>query len=159
IWLPCLLALLVTLVGVSNLWLARVELENACEAAAIAAVKQWGDVGGGETLVPRQVGVEYAEANGIRGSGLAIGTNYNAANLQNQNDVCDVGMTPPTGNLIFGTINDDDPDNVIFDAGLAPSCISGTVLFDATGSGSGNLEADDAWGISFYGTATTRAAL
>ncbi|MCL6507990.1 MAG: hypothetical protein K6T59_13295 [Bryobacteraceae bacterium] len=51
IWLPCLLALFVGLVGVANLWLARVELENALEAAALAAVKQWGEAGGGDTVV------------------------------------------------------------------------------------------------------------
>src|SRR5688572_19289043 len=150
IWLPCLLALFVTLVGVSNLWLARVELENAVEASALAAVKQWGDAGGGDTDIPRQVGVEYAEANGVRGNGLVIGTNYDVGALPNQNDECNLAMTPPTANLIFGAINDDDPDNVIFNAGIAPSCALGSVLFDATASGGGNLVQDNAWGISFY---------
>jgi hypothetical protein len=157
IWLPCLLALFVTLVGVSNLWLARVELENAVESAALAAVKQWGDAGGGDTLVPRQTGVEYAQANGVRGNPLAIGTNYDAAALPNQNAECDVAMTPPTANLIFGAIDDDDPDNVIFNAGIAPSCVLGTVLFDV--SAERDLEADNAWGISFYNTASTPPAL
>jgi Flp pilus assembly protein TadG len=159
IWLPCLLALFVALVGVSNLWLARVELENAVEAAALATVKQWGDAGGGDTLIPRQAGVEFAEANGVRGKVLAIGTNYNAAALPNQNAECDLAMTPPTANLIFGAINSDNPNNVIFNAGIAPSCALGTVLFDATASGSGNLAQDNAWGISFYNTATTPPAL
>jgi len=157
IWLPCLLALFVTLVGVSNLWLARVELENAVEAAALAAVKQWGDAGGGDTLIPRQAGVEYAEASGVRGNPLVIGTNYNAAALPNQNADCDLAMTPPTANLIFGAINDDNPDNVIFNAGIAPSCALGTVLFDV--SAERDLDADNAWGISFYNTATTPPAL
>jgi Flp pilus assembly protein TadG len=157
IWLPCLLALFVTLVGVSNLWLARVELENAVEAAALAAVKQWGDAGGGDTLIPRQSGVSYAAANSVRGDSLVIGTNYDAAALPNQNAECDVAMTPPTANLIFGAINDDDPDNVIFNAGIAPSCALGTVLFDV--SAERDLEADNAWGISFYNTSTTPPAL
>ena len=157
IWLPCLLALFVTLVGVSNLWLARVELENAVESAALAAVKQWGDAGGGDTLIPRQAGVNYAAANGVRSNPLTIGTNYDAAALPNQNAECDVAMTPPTANLIFGAINDDNPDNVIFNAGIAPSCALGTVLFDV--SAQQDLSIDNSWGISFYNTPTTPPAL
>src|SRR6185503_11453281 len=61
IWLPCLLTLFCVLVGVANLWLARVELENALEASALAAVKQWGDANGaGGTLTARDVGVGYS---------------------------------------------------------------------------------------------------
>ena len=51
-----MLVLLSVLLGIASLWLARVELETALEAAALAAVKEWGDQGGGETFVPRQVG-------------------------------------------------------------------------------------------------------
>jgi Flp pilus assembly protein TadG len=63
IWVPCLLVLLSVLLNVANLWLARVELETALEAAALAAVKEWGDSGGGETFPSRQVGMQYASAN------------------------------------------------------------------------------------------------
>ncbi len=159
IWLPCLMALFCVLVGVANLWLARVELENAMEAAALAAVKAWGDVGGGNTLTPRNVGVSYALANSVRRDPALIGTNYNPANGSNQNDQCDVGMSPPSGNLIFGSINDDNPDNIIFNAGIVPGCGLGTVLVDATASGSGNLAQDNAWGVSFYNTASTPPGL
>jgi Flp pilus assembly protein TadG len=162
IWLPCLLVLFCALVGVANLWLARVELENALEAAALAAVKQWGEAGGGDTTIPRNVGVEYAAANILRRNPVIIGTNYNAANAPNQNDVCeptDESVNPPNGNLVFGAINDDDPNNVIFNAGVAPSCASGTVMIDASASGNGNLAQDNAWGISFYNTADTPPAL
>jgi hypothetical protein len=125
------------------------------EAAALAAVKNWGDAGGGDTLIHRQVGVAYALANTVRPDPVIIGTNYDAAAGGNQNAECDVAMTPPTANLIFGAINDDDPDNIIFDAGVIPGCGLGTVLVDATGSGGGNLAQDNAWGISFYNTAST----
>jgi hypothetical protein len=152
IWLPCLLALFCVMVGVANLWLARIELENSLESAALAAVKQWGDAGGGDTLVPRQAGVNYAHANSVRGTAVGIGTNYNASGGPNQNDQCLAGMTPPTGNLIFGSIDDSNPDNVIFNAGIAPSCAAGTVLFDATAEGPGNLAQDNAWGIAFQCT-------
>ena len=83
---------------------------------------------------------------------LTIGTNYDAASLPNQNDECDVGMTPPTGNLIFGAINDDDPEQRDLQRRIAPSCVAGTVMFDATGQRRRQPGADNAWGISFYNT-------
>jgi Putative Flp pilus-assembly TadE/G-like len=159
LWLPCLLALFCVLVGVANLWLARIELENSLESAALAAVKAWGEAGGGDTLAPRNVGVAYAHANSVRRDAVAINTNYDFAGVGNRNEECAVGMAPPSGNLIFGAINDSNPDNVIFDAGMIPGCGLGTVLFDASGNGSGNLVADNGWGISFYNTPSTPAAL
>jgi hypothetical protein len=153
------MALFCVLVGVANLWLARVELENATEAAALAAVKAWGDVGGGSTLAPRNVGVAFAHANSVRRDPVVIGANFNPGGGPNQNDVCKVGISPPSGNLIFGSINDDDPDNIIFNAGVMPGCGLGTVLVDATASGSGNLAQDNAWGVSFYHTATVPSGL
>ena len=159
IWLPCLLALFVALVGVANLWLARVELENAMEAAALAAVKHWGEAGGGDTLTPRQVGVAYAHANAVRSVPVVIDDNYQAGSGPNQNKDCALGMTPPRANLIFGAIDDSDPSHIVFNAGVAPSCALGTVLIDATASGSGNLAQDNAWGISFYNTPSTPPTL
>src|SRR3954447_6677224 len=111
IWLPCLMALFCVLFGVANLWLARIEVENALEAAALAAVKQWGDAGGGDTFVPRQVGVSYAHANGVRANPVVIGANYNAGGGVNQNDQCLPALIPPTGNLIFGAVDHTDPSN------------------------------------------------
>jgi Flp pilus assembly protein TadG len=122
IWLPSLLALFCTLVGVGNLWLARIELENGLEAAALAAVKQWGDAGGGDTLDARQTGVAYAHANSVRRQPIVIGVNYNAGNAPNQNDQCVLAQSPPTANLLFGAVDETDPNNVTFNAGLAPGC-------------------------------------
>ncbi|MEX2175225.1 MAG: pilus assembly protein TadG-related protein [Pirellulaceae bacterium] len=102
IWLPALLVLFSALLGIANLWLARVELENALEAAALAAIKEWGDQRGGDTSQPRQVGIEFASLNSIRGKPLAIG---------DKDD----------GNLIFGAIDSSDPDRVVFDAGICPT--------------------------------------
>lgn len=159
IWLPCLLALFVALVGVANLWLARVELENALEAAALAAVKQWGQAGGGDTLVPRHVAVAFAHSNAVRSLPVVIGDNYQAGSGPNQNKDCVLGMTPPRANLIFGAIDDSDPSHIVFNAGVLPSCALGTVLIDATANGSGNLAQDNAWGISFYNTPSTPPTL
>jgi Flp pilus assembly protein TadG len=158
-WLPCLMVLFCVLVGVANLWLARVELENALESAALAAVKQWGDAGGGDTLAARQVGIDYAHANAVRRKPVGINSNYRASGGANQNDQCQVGMAPPTGNLIFGAVDHTDPNNLVFNAGIFPSCGLGTVLIDASANGSGNLAQDSAWGISFYKVASSPATL
>jgi hypothetical protein len=172
IWLPALLVLMSVLLGIANLWLARVELETALESAALAAVKEWGDQGGGETFVARQVGVEFAAANCVRGVPVALDPNYDgplaallgrpfvrlasvaAAAGCNENRSCTITASPP-GNLVFGAISEDDPDNVIFNAGQCPSCNPGRILIDATGQGAGNLRHDNAWGIAFLREAGT----
>ncbi len=148
---PALLLMLVFVVEIAHLWSARVELENALEGAALAAVKEWGDAGGGSTLIPRHVGVAYAAANTIDGDPVAITTNYNPQVLPNENDDCD-------GNLIFGAITTDLSQiifhtDVTFNAGIEPSCGLGTVLVDATGQG--NLGDDAAWGVAFRDTPRT----
>jgi hypothetical protein len=156
IWLPVLMALLCGLLAVANLWLARVELENALESAALAAVKEWGDQGGGDTAIPRDVGVNFAAANCVRGFHLPILTNYAGPNAPcNQNLSCDI----EDGHLIFGAIDDSDPNHVIFNAGVCPSCAAGRVLVDASAQGAGNLRQDNGWGVAFLGDATTPANL
>ncbi len=151
LFFPALLFMLIFVVEITHLWLARVELENSLEAAALAAVKDWGDADGGSTLIPRHVGVTYAAANTIDGDPVAIAMNYNPDNLPNENDDCD-------GNLIFGTITS-VPElytfnaALTFNAGVQPSCGLGTVLVDATGQG--NLGDDAAWGVAFRDTPQT----
>jgi len=144
--LPVLLLLLAVVIEIGNIWLARVELENALESAALAAVKEWGDGGGGDTQTARNVAITYAGANTVTGTPVAITANYlnpPPAGFQNQNASC-------TGNLIFGTITEDTIPWV-FDAYEEPSCGGGTVLFDVTGLG--NLkEGDNRWGIAFRRT-------
>jgi len=166
IWLPALLALFCALVGIANLWLARVEAENAMEAAALAAVKQWGDANGGDTLIPRQIGQAYAAANCMRKVDVAIGTNYDPVtggpNQNLQCDPTDAGVFPPNGNLIFGSIRDDDPNypgQVVFNAGVKPGCGAGLVIFDVTGQGDLDSDAHNEWGIAFHPTPETPAGL
>jgi Flp pilus assembly protein TadG len=96
IWLPVLMVLLCGLVAVANLWLARVELENALESAALAAVKEWGDADGDDTREARKVGALFAAANTVRGQRLDLET---------------------SGDFIFGEIDDSNPDHVVFIAG------------------------------------------
>jgi hypothetical protein len=146
VWIPVLMALFCGLLAVANLWLARVELENTLESAALAAAKEWGDAGGGDTLLPREVGVQFAAANTVRGQHLALQSNYAGSGGCNQNLTCNLDG----GNLVFGAIDDSDPDHVVFNAATCPTCISGTVLLDASGSGGAGLAAENAWGISFH---------
>lgn len=139
--IPVFLTLLVLATDTANIWLARVELENGLESAALAAVKHWGDAGGGPTLIPRNVGVQYAAANTVLGTPLAIATNYNASNTPNENDTCD-------GNLVFGGITDMGPVTT-FDASAVAGCTPATVFIDLEKSNSGNSSEPRMFGI-FY---------
>lgn len=158
--LPLFLILFGFVVELGHLWLARVELENALEAAARAAVETWAQSGGGSTYQARQVGVAYAAANRVRGLSLQIGLNYAtlpSANNPNENLTCcvqpgdPVGNVPAEGNLVFGAIRRDAnaPCPITFDSTQRPGCSPGMVLLDATAQGPGNLAQDNAWGIVF----------
>lgn len=104
LFVPVFLILLGLVVNVANLWLARVELENALEAAALAAVKEWANPSD-DTTIPQQVGIAYAAANTVRGWPVIL-----------------------SGGLVFGAVyqaSSDDPtcpNGVILDTTLAPDC-------------------------------------
>lgn len=152
---PAMLTLLGVVTEVANLYLARTELTNALESSALAAVKHWGDAGGGDTLIPRQVGRQFAFANTINGVPVDLAVvdpalNYNPASPCNQNN-CSNGV------LVFGAIVSDDPE-FVFDCCEIPSCGIGTIWFDVTGNstlggpqGGGPMAPaqDHHWGISF----------
>jgi hypothetical protein len=163
--LPIFVFLFVGVVMIGNIWLARVELENSLEAAALAAVKEWGDAGGGDTLIPRNVGVDFAAANTISGVPVEIATNYDYDGVTgnvNQNLLCfptkpdPVLGLPPGGNLVFGAVTIENPgtpeEYVIFDAGTRPSCGAGEVIFDVSGQGKKGTNTDNWWGVSFRPT-------
>jgi Flp pilus assembly protein TadG len=69
-----LLTILYVVIQVAQLWLARQKLENAVEAAALAAAKQWGDAGGRSTNVAaaQARGEAYAAANTVNGISLDL---------------------------------------------------------------------------------------
>ncbi len=145
--LPVVFLMLVFAVEIGNLWLARVELENSLESAALAAVKEWGDSGAAPTLTSRQVGQTFAAADTVRGSSVAIGLNHNVVVTPNEN----TATTGATANLIFGAITSTSP-TVVFNSTVAPGCgsISTTtvkLLADATSLA--NMQQNDAWGLNF----------
>lgn len=122
LWLILAMPVLLLLVGfvleIGNLWLARVQLENALESAALAAVKEWADAGGGDTQTARWVGIEYAAANRVTGTPVGLLDNYAPANT-NQNASC-------TGDLVFGALTN-DAIPWVFNAEIAPGCGLGQV--------------------------------
>lgn len=148
--IPVLATLFCVVLEVGNLWLARIELTNALEASALAAVEEWGDRGGGDTLIPREVGRIFALSNTINGVPVnydivdpANPLNYNPAVI-NDNDSCD-------GTMIFGAIIEDDPE-FVFDSCVVPSCLAGNVVLDATAQGGLQTGNNQEWGISFQPT-------
>lgn len=119
---PCLVILLCVVIDVGRLWLARVELEDALEAAALASVQDWGESGGGETLPSRQRGQALAAANVIRGVPLVLDDNYDNSGSggPNQNDSC-------AGDLVFGVITNSSPP-FEFDAGVDGTTVDTTAV-------------------------------
>ncbi len=122
--LPVLLVLFAVVVEGVHLWLARVELENAVEAAALAAVKEWAAWPSGPgpdwTQPARIVGQQYAAANTILRTPVEIETNqdvFDPLTNPNENLGCE-------GHLIFGAITEQDPAYV-FEADQAPACPGG----------------------------------
>ena len=150
VWLilaiPAVVTLLCVVAEVGNLWLARVELTNSLEAAALGAVQQWGSAGGGSTLVPRQVGNAYASANTLNGIPVDLTVidptlNRVPGGPCNEN-VCGNGV------LVFGAVINDNPE-FVFDCCATPSCGIGTILIDASGQGNLSTANNHEWGIRY----------
>ena len=109
--LPTLIIVLAVVVEVGNLWLARVELENALEAGALAAVKVWQD--GGSRADARTAAKNLTEANTIRGKTITISRNEDLGNTSgNENAACSGwnivilgGMDPGDSSTFNGSAN------------------------------------------------------
>jgi Flp pilus assembly protein TadG len=71
---PFILTILCVVVELGGLWQARVQLENALEAAALAAVQEWGQQGGTVERVAaaETAGKAYARANVIHGTAVDL---------------------------------------------------------------------------------------
>lgn len=173
---PALILFLVFAVEIGNIWLARLELEQSLEANALAAVKQWAESGGGDTLNARDVGNAFSIVNPVRGQNVdltdtmlnaefVVGDkrlNYDDRMMganPNQNLVCsditDYNSYLQPGVMIFGAIiqteNPGNPaESVIFNADRDPSCAGpGSVMVDANSTGNLQNANNHTWGISF----------
>jgi Flp pilus assembly protein TadG len=71
---PVLILVLLGVAEVNRLGQARVQLENALESAALAAVQEWGEQGGGSKTIAaaRAQGRAYALANTVQGVALDL---------------------------------------------------------------------------------------
>lgn len=67
--MPLLMTILYAVAEVAHLWQARVQLENAVEAAVLATVQEWGRRGGGAKHVGAALsaGQAFGEANAVHG--------------------------------------------------------------------------------------------
>jgi hypothetical protein len=105
-----MLTLQCLVVEIANLWLARIELTDALEASALAAVKQWrmdlDQDAQADTLDARHVGPTYAAANTVGGVPVLIGLNYDPAPTSGDEN----GNASCAGELIFGVIADNAPE-------------------------------------------------
>ena len=101
---PALLALLVLVTEIANLWLARVELRNAVEAGALAGAKTWGDApndDGAARSAARLAARNFTQANLVVGSTVSIALNDNGTGNDNQNNN---NQTCP-GSILLGRLN------------------------------------------------------
>ncbi len=161
--IPIFLCVLCVVLEIGNLWLARIQLKNALESAALAGVKHWGDKGGGDTQASRVVGNAFASSLLINGVPVNLSSidptlNYKGFNSStNQNTSC-------TGLFVFGSITDDSPAYV-FDPCDPGGC--GISIFDVvfdvsqsgnlggTPGGNPNQGGNNQWGISLAPTLQT----
>ena len=114
-----LLTILCVVVEIAHLYLARTELENALEAAALAGADHWAkSPTPGNTSASRTVAMQYAAANTIDNKPVILTANGGGTDA-NQNLL-------PSGNLIFGAVSftplSAADNSYAFDHNMVPSC-------------------------------------
>lgn len=114
--LPVVLTLLVMIVDGGNLWVARMELKNALDAAALSGVKTWGE--GSSTSQAR------LDAHDAFNTNTILGTQYVLSTVEGG---CTNGNPAPsaTADIILGTISD-GAGGFTFDCQGTPACVTGT---------------------------------
>ncbi|QDT98825.1 TadE/TadG family type IV pilus assembly protein [Gimesia aquarii] len=132
LWGSLFLTFFCVVLEIATLWQAQIEINNALDSAALAAVKEWGDSGTGSTQIPRNVGVAYTQANPILGVAFTPNTNFTPPVPGNPN-----GNASNTGNLVFGAI-DSITDPIIFNGNADASCAAGGVTITITQLNNGN---------------------
>lgn len=104
---PAIFTLLIVLTDVGTVWQARMELETATEAAALAAVQEWKATG--DTNLARTAAQNFAHANTVLGYPVTINSNAGGGGT-NDNSQCE-------GDILLGNLTSDG----VLDAGNAPS--------------------------------------
>ncbi|HWL08788.1 MAG TPA: pilus assembly protein TadG-related protein [Planctomicrobium sp.] len=98
--IPAIVLLFGVVVDMSRLWVARIELTNALEAAALSGVKTWENIG--DTPTGRETARIHARtaaaANTVTGHGpLVLDENENTSNTNDNN--------LPSGEILLGRVN------------------------------------------------------
>lgn len=143
LWGGMFLTFFCVVLEISTLWQAHVEFKNSMDAAALAAVKDWGVSGVGPTNIPRNVGVAYTQANPILGTTFTPQTNLGTVTPANPN-----ANDTNNGNFVFGAINGVTAP-ITFNGNAEVSCAAGDVTIRITdNSADGGVYADSIY-VSF----------
>jgi hypothetical protein len=101
LWGSVFLTFFCVVLEIATLWQAHVEVNSSLDAAAMAAVKEWRATGfANSTLVPRNSGVAYGDANPVLGEAVGLTTNFVLATGANPN-----GNASITGDIVFGGLD------------------------------------------------------
>ncbi|WP_417390079.1 hypothetical protein [Gimesia sp.] len=143
LWGSMFLTFFCVVLEVATLWQAHIEIKNAMDAAALAAVKDWGVSGVGPTNIPRNVGVAYTEANPILGTVFTPQTNLGTVSVGNPN-----ANDSNTGNFVFGAINGVTAP-ITFNGNASVSCAAGDVTITITDNSAGGSVVANSILVSF----------
>jgi uncharacterized membrane protein len=137
---PAILTLFLLVLDVANLWLARIELRNALDAAALSGAKTWGE--GGTTNNARTDAQTTAALNTVIGNTVTLSLNENAGATN--------GNSASTGDIILGTITVSGGVQTFNWCGT-PDCPTGAAMYAVRTSATVSVESlFDSWfGTSF----------
>jgi hypothetical protein len=156
---PVIGLLVIVITDVSNLWLARIELKNALDAAAASAVETWceGDNSSANRAAARVDARDAFEANTI----LGVSLDFPDASFENNgggnpgNASCTHNC--PGGIVLLGSIRNttgtmNDPPPFVFNANIPPDKIFLTVEVNSDQT----FDDDDAYRVSLTGATDLR---
>lgn len=104
---PAIFTLLIVLTDIGTVWQARMELETAAEAAALAAVKEWKATG--DIHLARTAAQDFAKANTVLGYPVFLASNAGGGGV-NENSLCD-------GDILLGNLTSAG----VFESDVTPS--------------------------------------
>lgn len=113
IWGSLFLTFFCVVLEIATLWQAQVEVNNALDSAALAAVKEWDASGLGSTDIPRNVGVAFAGANPVLGTPVGLNPNFNAGNPNGNDSI--------NGDIVFGGLTALTRPNSLDPSAMAPA--------------------------------------
>lgn len=143
LWGAMFLTFFCVVLEIATMWQAHVEVNDAFDAAALAAVRDWGVSGTNSTQISRNVGVAYTVANPILGVPFTPTTNFTNPTPGNPN-----GNASNTGNFVFGAI-DGITDPITFNGNADASCAAGDVTIRITDNSNGGAADPSTIRLSF----------